>query len=172
MKRSGLIVSSHACVMAAAAFLVAVVASGQVWAGVPEEGMTVGSLAIHVARSLGLQPKDGGALTPEAASWALWSHGVKMRPQVQARATEEDLVLALRQIGFTVTATRPDRPLTQEKTLKVLSTFVNDATAAELLRRGRVGLAAGNGGDDFNNGNGKGGKFKRKGPKSPSGENN
>jgi hypothetical protein len=132
---------------------------------------TIGNFAIDLARSLQLAPSDHSGFTPASASFALWRSGVRLRPSLDEALTETDLTAALRQIGFALTPSVPDRQVSADRAAVVLSTFVNGA-AAERLRNinGSKRVAAqtsGNTDDDFNNGNGKGGKFKRKGPKSP-----
>jgi hypothetical protein len=133
---------------------------------------TIGDFALQVAHALDLTPADRSGFTPASAAFALWQNGVRLRSSLADPLTEEDLTSALRQLGFNLTPSVPERVVSEDRSSLVLSTFVNSSTV-ERLRRSSGSAAAprlasgGNPGDDFNNGNGKGGKFKRKGPKSP-----
>jgi len=127
---------------------------------------TVADFAVSLAQSLHLTPPEGKKVfTPESASWALWQSGVRIQADSRKVLTEEVLAATISQLGFNVVPSEADRIVTAEKAGTALATFINSDTL-ERLRAGGAKLA-GNGGDDFNNGNGKGGKFKRKNDKSP-----
>jgi len=144
-------------------------ATGPAPSGSPAQGVyTIGEFAVRMAQSLKLAPPEKGVFTPESASWALWRVGVRLDAALEEPLTEDRLVHALRQIGFNLTASDPPRAVSIEKANAILTTFLNEATAERLRQAHGTVVAPGNGGDDFNDGNGKGGKFKRKGPKSPS----
>jgi hypothetical protein len=122
---------------------------------------SVGQFAIGLADALKLQPSGKGAFTPRTASEALWKRGVRLNPDLSKPVKEEDLALALRQLGFELVTSTPGALVTEARARQAMATFVNESTARSLS-----GITP-NPNDDFNNGNGKGGKFKRKSDKSP-----
>ena len=130
-------------------------------------GYTVGDFAVNLAQSLRLTPPGGtSSFTAESASWALWQNGIRIQADSKKSLTEEVLTSTMSQIGINLVPTEPGRLVTAEKAGTAISTFVNSDTLERLRAQGAT--LAGNGDDDFNNGNGKGGKFKRKSDKSPS----
>jgi hypothetical protein len=126
-----------------------------------EKSYSVGRFAIGLAEALKLQPPGKAAFTPRSASEALWKRGVRLNPNLSKSVTEEDLTLALRQLGFDLVTSAPGAPVTEARAREAMATFVNESTVRSLS-----GIEP-NPNDDFNNGNGKGGKFKRKSDKSP-----
>lgn len=136
--------------------------------GSQQQDVTVGFFAIRLATALDLPVPQAG-FDEESASWALWKAGVRVSPQVHKTLTERDVVDALSQLGFALTTTRPDVSVNARRAEAIVNTFVGASAAAEKARQSATVQAAGNGGDDFNNGNGKGGKFKRKSKRSDSG---
>jgi len=130
---------------------------------------SVGQFAVELAKSLNLKAPES-EFTPDSAAWALWQNGVRIRPDLDRDLTEADVAATMQQLGFSLTASNPAKTVPAEKAGLVLNTFVNSSTIQRLRQKGTPSVsAAGNGGDDFNNGNGKGGKFKRKGGRSPNG---
>lgn len=129
---------------------------------------TLGRFAVDVAQALGLEPPESGTFSPEGASWVLWRNGVRVDADLDKPLTEQSLVSVIGQLGFSLTAQQPARVVGADKAARVISTFVGKDAATRLRNRSTHLLAAGNGNDDFNNGNGKGGKFKRKGGTSAS----
>ncbi len=131
----------------------------------PGQEVTLGDFTVRLAAALQL-PGPRGGFIPESAAAALWKVGVRVRPEFRKPLTESDVTSTLSQIGFNLVSVQPDRAVDSSHADAIISTFVGSGTLPERVKRNMV-VAAGNGGDDFNNGNGKGGKFKRKGPKSP-----
>lgn len=121
---------------------------------------TVGDFAVQLASALQL-PGPRGGFSSESASLALWKAGLKVHPDSRKPLTEADITAVFAQMGFNLTSEDPGRAVTAERSMTIIGTFVSPGGMRSML-------SAANGGDDFNNGNGKGGKFKRKGPKSPS----
>jgi hypothetical protein len=130
------------------------------------EPLTVGEFTVQLATALQLAVPKGG-FSSESASLVLWKNGVKVPANHEKALTEEDVVTTLTQLGYTLRTEDPGRFVTSERANAILNTFV-DGNTGEKLRKGGATIS-GNGGDDFNNGNGKGGKFKSKKDKSPDG---
>jgi hypothetical protein len=121
-------------------------------------GITVEKFVVDLARAMNL--KDAG--TAEGASKALRGLGITF--DEQGGLTEGQLVRALKVLGIRVRTSSPTALVSEAKAANVLKTF-----RAELTRAAAGTSLAGdtNPNDDFNNGNGKGGKFKRKANLSP-----
>lgn len=124
--------------------------------------ITVGSFAVELARAMNL--KVTGGLSADSAKKALGDLGIAMGPS-DVSLTEGELVKVLGQLGINVRTSDPSRMVSTAKAENVVRTFRGELTKA--AAGAGVVAAAGNGGDDFNNGNGKGGKFKRKANLSP-----
>lgn len=124
---------------------------------------TVGDFAVQLASALQL-PAPRGGHSAESASAALWKVGVKIQPDFRKALTESDVTGTLSQIGFNLTTEDPGRFVSSERSGNIINTFVNSSGVSDRIRSTAAATAPA---DDFNNGNGKGGKFKRKGPKSP-----
>jgi hypothetical protein len=128
--------------------------------------VTVGNFAVELARAMNL--KVTGDLTAESATKALQDLGLNLGSP-NGRLTEGQLVTVLGQLGINVRSANPGRMLTEAKASAVIRTFHGEL--------GKTAAASGFAGieskaiDDFNNGNGKGGKFKRKANLSPGGKN-
>lgn len=132
----------------------------------PAREYTVGDFAVRLAQSLHLTPPDGqSAFTPESASRVLWQNGVRIQADSRKGLTEEVLTSTMTQLGFNLVPNEAARAVSAQKAETTLTTFINSDTLDRLRMNGME--IAGNGGDDFNNGNGKGGKFKRKKDQSP-----
>jgi len=128
---------------------------------------TVGEFAVQLAGALQL-PGPSGGFNAESASLALWKVGVKVTPDFRKPLTEADVTSTLGQLGFTLTSEDPGRVVSRERSSTIIGTFVGSGTLPGRVKQSISDTAAGNGGDDFNNGNGKGGKYKRKSHQSPS----
>jgi len=124
--------------------------------------MRVGDFAVQLAQAMNLKT-DG---TEASAKKALGDIGIKVG-DLNTGLTEGQLVTMLGQVGIQVRSSNPGRSVTGVKAEAVVKTFSRELNRA--ASAGSVELA-GNGGDDFNNGNGKGGKFKRKANLSPGGQ--
>ncbi len=163
MKQSGSLFACLVAMVAAVSFTLAAdpVPAEKAPAVAAEKSYTVGQFAIGLAEALKLQPQGKGTLTPRRAAEALWKRGVRLDPDLSKPVTEEDLALALRQLGFDLSTSTPDALVTAARARQAMATFVNESTLRSLSQ------IEPNPNDDFNNGNGKGGKFKRKSDKSP-----
>ncbi len=127
---------------------------------------SVGTFAVRLATALQL-PGPRGGFTSETAAVALWQVGVRVKPTLGKPLTEADVTDALSQMGYALRSDEPDRFVSSGRAGTIVSTFVNSGAVAERMKKRRTVSFGGNGDDDFNNGNGKGGKFKRKGHRSP-----
>ncbi|MBI3449936.1 MAG: hypothetical protein HY049_13600 [Acidobacteria bacterium] len=112
-----------------------------------------------------MDPKAPAGLTADAAVKELGKLGIGVSGSLGSPLTEGQLVTLLRQFGVNVRAADPGREVTQAKANNVISTFRGEITKVAAV--GGLVSAGGYTGDDFNNGNGKGGKFKRKANLSP-----
>jgi len=150
------------------AFVIGSFSIAGVFAAPSGSDATVGGFAVHLAKSLNL-PSPKGGFTAESARLALWKAGVRIPADHKRALKESDVVSTLSQMGFNLSTDRPARVVSEEKADSIIATFVNAAALSASARNGSgFSVIEGNGGDDFNNGNGKGGKFKRKKDKSPS----
>jgi hypothetical protein len=130
--------------------------------GASKSPMRVGEFAIQLVQAMNL--RVDGELTEASAQKALKGVGVNLgRPD--KTLTEGELVTVLGQLGVRVRSSDPGRAVTAGKGSAVLTTF-----KAELGRASSAIGIEGDKPDDFNNGNGKGGKFKRKANLSPGGQ--
>lgn len=125
--------------------------------------ITTGDFVVNLVRAM--DPKAPAGLTPDAAAKELGKLGISVTGPMTSPLTEGQLVTLLRQFGVNVRAADPGRAVSQAKANNVISTFRGEITKVAAV--GGLVSAAGNGLDDFNNGNGKGGKFKRKANLSP-----
>ena len=128
---------------------------------------TVGDFAVQLATALQLQKPTTG-FTAESASAALWQVGVKIQPNFKKALTEKDVTSALSEIGYNVRTDDPTSIVSIEKSNAIITTFISSGTLSDRTKGTISVTAAASKDDDFNNGNGKGGKFKRKGGQSPS----
>jgi ApbE superfamily uncharacterized protein (UPF0280 family) len=142
--------------------LVGALAMAAAPAGSKSAPITVGKFAMELARVMNV--KVQGALTADSAKKALAGLGINMGP-ANAELTDGELVRVLGQLGINTRTSDPGRSVSVSKAESVFRIFRSELTKAGAGATGVV--AAGNGGDDFNNGNGKGGKFKRKANLSP-----
>ena len=133
-------------------------------AGSPKTSpITTGDFVVSLVRAMDAKAPAG--LTPDAAAKELGKLGISVTGPMNAPLTEGQLVTLLRQFGVNVRAADPGRQVSQAKANNVIATFRGEITKVGAANG--IVSAAGNGGDDFNNGNGKGGKFKRKANLSP-----
>ncbi|HEY3176299.1 MAG TPA: hypothetical protein VGK94_11150 [Candidatus Polarisedimenticolia bacterium] len=118
---------------------------------------TVAQFASDLATAMGMPAGDAVA--------ALQGRGIRIG-NPSAPLTEGDLVNLLSQAGVAVTTTQPDKSVDQPRGREVLAAFGSQLSAQSGgLDTGCVGCSDGQGSnpvDDFNNGNGSGGKYKRK----------
>ena len=126
---------------------------------------SVGDFAVDMARVMNLP-----AESIDIAIGSLTSRSIKVVGNPQRQITEGDVVDLLSQAGIAVTANDPAAPVRGQRGKDILSAFSSD-----LAKRGALGTDTpvdnviggdqtnpSNPNDDFNNGNGRGGKFKRK----------
>jgi hypothetical protein len=130
--------------------------------GSDKSPVRVGDFAIQLADAMNIK-HDG---TPGGAKKALGDLGIRVGDP-NATLTEGKLVSLLGNLGIQVKSSSTGRAVTGGKAEAVVKTFQRELRRAAVT--GNVELA-GNGDDDFNNGNGKGGKFKRKANLSPGGK--
>ena len=79
--------------------------------------------------------------------------------------TESDVVSMLSQAGITVTTKSPNKIVGASQANEIIKAFGPQLNTSSSLSQNCVGCDSGTGSnpnDDFNNGNGRGGKFKRK----------
>ncbi len=124
--------------------------------------VTVGDFAVQLAKAV----TGRTVASPESAAASLRDSGIVVRGNLNRPLTQGDVVNLLSQAGIRVTAKDPGQQVDKGRAQDIISTFNAD------LGRGRkldttpcVGCTSGTGlnpNDDFNNGNGVGGKFKRK----------
>jgi hypothetical protein len=127
--------------------------------------MRVGDFAVQLVQAMNL--KVNGPLTEVSAKKALGEIGVGLG-RLDKKLTEGELVGVLGQLGVRVRTSDPGKPVTAGKAQAVVRTF-----KAELMKASAgavIETIEPNPNDDFNNGNGKGGKFKRKSDNSPPGQ--
>ena len=122
---------------------------------------TVGDFAVDLARVMNL-PADGSV---DGAIASLQGAKINMKGNRSLDLTEGVLVDMLAQAGIAVTTSDPGKKVNKGRANTILTTF-----SGELSRGNRLVQVDGgfdetnptNPNDDFNNGNGRGGKFKRK----------
>ena len=148
--------------------LVGAVAFAAAPRGSKGQPISVGDFAVELARAMNL--KVSGDLNEDNAMKALRELGLNFGSQ-KGRLTEGQLVKVLGQLGINVRTDRPGRAVTEAKASAVVRTFRGELGRAAAAS-GAVGIEGTdpNPNDDFNNGNGKGGKFKRKANLSPGGK--
>jgi hypothetical protein len=96
--------------MAGAAALAAVTMSGGAGFASPVKTMTVGDLAVRLARTAGVRLP--GAEPEKAAAAFLRAHGLILDADLDRPALEMDLVTAGRALGVAVTTRQPGSPVT------------------------------------------------------------
>jgi len=102
--------------------------------------------------------------TPESALVSLRSRGIVVA-NPNKPVTESDVVSLLSQAGVTVTTKSPNKLVGGSQANEIIRAFGSQLAPSSGLVNNCVGCDAGTGSnpnDDFNNGNGRGGKFKRK----------
>ena len=122
----------------------------------------VGDFAVQLADAMNIK-HDG---TPGGAKKALGALGIRVG-DLNATLTEGRLVTLLGDLGIKVKSSATGRAVTGGKAEAVVKTFQRELRRA--AGAGNVGLEK-KPIDDFNNGNGIGGKFKRKANLSPGGK--
>lgn len=85
--------------------------------------ITVGQFAVRLAEALEVSPGTGSAAA-ESAAWFLLQKGIRVRPELQATLTEEDLVAALTGLGYRIRTSTPSRVVTRDRLEQVLSVFI------------------------------------------------
>ena len=122
--------------------------------------ITVEKFMVDLARAMNL--KD--AVTVEGASKAFSSLGITFS-NPKGNMTEGELVRVLSILGVKVRTSNPAGLVSEAKSQNVIRTFRSELTRAAVS----AGVSGDdpNPNDDFNNGKGKGGKFKRKANLSP-----
>jgi hypothetical protein len=121
--------------------------------------ITTGDFIVNLVKAM--DPKAPAGMTPDAAASELGKLGISVGGSMTSPLTEGQLVTLLRQFGVNVRAADPARTVSQAKANNVISTFRGEITKVAAVG-GIVGAGGSGTNDDFNNGNGKGGKFKRK----------
>ncbi|HKY31817.1 MAG TPA: hypothetical protein VJV23_04715 [Candidatus Polarisedimenticolia bacterium] len=147
------LMGSALCLGLASAVALAAPASGN-------DRYTVGDFAVEMARVMGL-PGD----STESALASLQGRNIHVAGNSQRQLTEGDVVALLSQAGITVTANDPSAPVRGDRGREILSAFSTELSRHGGLVDNTVGANEtnpSNPNDDFNNGNGRGGKFKRK----------
>lgn len=134
--------------------------------GTKSQPITVGDFAVQLVGAMNLQVS--GDLTEESAMTALRQLGLNLG-SAGSRLTEGDLVRVLGQLGVNVRTASPGRSVTEAKASAVVRTFRGELSRAA-TSSGLATIEGNKPDDDFNNGNGKGGKFKRKANLSPGGK--
>jgi len=121
---------------------------------------TVGDFAVELAHAMNLP-----ATSVDSAIAALRGRNISLGVSPSTELTEGNLVNLLSQAGIAVTTADPSKKVSKDRANSIVGTF-----QAELGRNGIIPSDEGvitstnptNPNDDFNNGNGRGGKFKRK----------
>ena len=119
---------------------------------------TVGEFAVDLVAAMGQQGQSA-----DAAVATLRGRGVRIG-NPSAPLSEGDLVNVLTQVGISVTTTQPDKNVDKSRGREVIGAFSAQLSGGK-ISTGCVGCTDGSGAnpnDDFNNGNGRGGKYKRK----------
>ena len=147
--------------LANAAALAAPARASQATAPVRQAPYTVAEFAADLAAAMGVPSQSS-----DSAVGTLRGRGIRIG-NPSAPLTEGDLVNLLTQAGISVTTSQPEKSVNKSRGREVLAAF-----GAQLSAKGGglntspcVGCNNGTGStpnDDFNNGNGRGGKFKRK----------
>lgn len=124
--------------------------------------MKVGEFAVLMAKAMNLP-----AESVDAAVRSLQGANVRVAGGHDKDLVEGDLINLLSQIGINVTTSDPARKVTKDRAGEIVGAFSADfaRAGAEVPVENGTGVAEGNPSnpnDDFNNGNGRGGKFKRK----------
>ena len=154
------VVGSALCLTLASALAVAAPArDSKPRTQTPETSYRVADFAVDLVAAMG-----HGRQTPENAMATLRNRGVVVANPSKP-ATESDVVSMLAQAGITVTTKSPNRIVGSSQANEIIRAFGSQLTSASGLNSGCSNCDAGvgsNPNDDFNNGNGRGGKFKRK----------
>ena len=125
----------------------------------------VGDFAVDMAKVMNLP-----AESIDIALASLQSRSIKVVGNPQRQITEGDVVDLLSQAGIAVTANDPSAPVRGQRGKDILAAFSSDlakrgARSTDVPVDSVIGgneTNPSNPNDDFNNGNGRGGKFKRK----------
>ena len=124
--------------------------------------VTVGDFAMQLAKAV----TGRTVASPESAAAFLRDSGIVIRGNLNRSLTQGDVVNLLSQAGIKVTAKDPSQPVDKGRADTIISTFNADLGRGKKIDTAPcVGCDSGTGqnpNDDFNNGNGTGGKFKRK----------
>jgi len=120
----------------------------------------VGDFAVQLVQAMNL--KVDGPLTEVSANKALGEIGIALG-RLDRPLTEGELVGVLGQLGIRVRTSDPGREVTSSKASAVVRTFQTELSKASADSSIEYY-------DDFNNGNGKGGRYKFKGNPSPPGQ--
>jgi len=130
--------------------------------------ITVGDFAVELVGAMNL--KVSGDLTEDRAINTLRQLGLNLG-SANSKLTEGELVRVLSQLGVNVRTSSPGRAVTDSKANAVVRTFRGELSrAAASSGMATIEGTDPNPNDDFNNGNGRGGKFKRKANLSPGGK--
>lgn len=121
---------------------------------------SVGDFAVEMARMMNL-PAD----SVDTAIASLQGRSVRVIGVPTRQLTEGDVVDLLSQAGIAVTASDPSAPVRAQRGHDILAAFSSELSKKGGLNDSVIGgneTNPSNPNDDFNNGNGRGGKFKRK----------
>ena len=136
--------------------------------GTKGQPISVGDFAIELVQAMNL--KVDGGLDQESAVNALRQLGLNLGSS-KGKLTEGELVRVLGQLGVNVRTASPGRAVSGAKASAVVRTFRGELSrAASASGMATIEGTSPTPNDDFNNGNGKGGKFKRKANLSPGGK--
>ena len=155
------IVGSALCLTLASAVAVAAPArDSQPRTQTPVSSYRVADFAVDLLAAMGVRGQ-----TPESAVSTLRNRGIVVSNPSKP-VTESDVVNLLSQAGITVTTKSPNKLVGASQANEIVKAFgAQLAAPSGGLTSGCVGCNDGvssNPNDDFNNGNGRGGKFKRK----------
>jgi len=120
----------------------------------------VGDFAVEMARMMNLS-----ADSVDTAIASLKGLNVRVTGNPARQLTEGDVVDLLSQAGISVTASDPSAPVRGQRGHDILAAFSSELSKKGGLNDNVIGgneTNPSNPNDDFNNGNGRGGKFKRK----------
>ena len=131
--------------------------------GVPktQRYVTVGEFAVQLAKGI-----SGRADTLDGALATLRNVGINVNKGDLGRTlTQGDVVSLLTMAGIKVTAKDPMEKIDPSRAESIARTFSPELSRSKIVDNNGVGVTDGtqqNPNDDFNNGNGSGGKYKRK----------
>ena len=154
------VVGSALCLtLASAVALAAPARASQPRTQSPEPAYRVADFAADLVAALG-----HGRQSPENALSTLRNRGIVVANPGKP-VTESDVVNLLSQAGVTVTTKSPNKLVGSSQANDIIRAFGPQLSSTSSLNNGCVGCSDGvanNPNDDFNNGNGRGGKYKRK----------